>query len=195
MQNLQIPNTGETRIIPKWLFPPRFSDENRFTYSCPDAVLVAPISTKTRMQQTSNEGGWVLRSGRGQLRGTGSTSAAPPAISRSTFPRQHRSKYLSILQRDIHPTEIKCCEDTRPQNQLSDAKASSASPFTEPPFSSTPSFCLREGGTIYNSHMLEHLRGWVLILKELNKKASFCPLRCLPNLLVTSDVSYLASSI
>ena len=27
MQNLKIPNTAETRIVPKWLFPPRFSDK------------------------------------------------------------------------------------------------------------------------------------------------------------------------
>ena len=82
MQNLQIPDTAETRIIPKWFFPPRCSDKNRITSSHPDAVLVAPISAKTKQQQTSNEGGWVLRSGRGQLRGTGSSSAAPPATSR-----------------------------------------------------------------------------------------------------------------
>ena len=48
--------------------------------------------------------------------------AAPPATSRSTFPRQHRPKDLSILQRDIHLIEIKYCEDTRPQNQLSAAQ-------------------------------------------------------------------------
>ena len=78
MQNLQIPDAAETRISPKWLFPPRFSDKNRFTPSRPNA----PISAKTKKQQTSNEGGWVLRSGRGQLRGTGSSSAAPPATSR-----------------------------------------------------------------------------------------------------------------
>ena len=53
MQNLQIPDTGETRIVPKWLFPPRFSDKNRLTSSRPDAVLVAPISAKTKKQQTS----------------------------------------------------------------------------------------------------------------------------------------------
>ena len=100
--NLQNSNTAETRIMPKWLFPPRFLDKIRFTSSRLDAVLVAPISAKTKKQQTSNEGGWVLRSGRGQLRETRSTSAAPPAISRSTFPRQHRPKDLSILQRDIH---------------------------------------------------------------------------------------------
>ena len=34
MQNLQIPDTAETRIIPNWLFPPRFSDKNRFTSGC-----------------------------------------------------------------------------------------------------------------------------------------------------------------
>jgi len=41
-------------------------------------VLVTPTAAKTQTQQT-NVGGWVLRSGRGQLRETGSTSAAPPA--------------------------------------------------------------------------------------------------------------------
>ena len=48
-------------------YPPRFSDKNRFISSHLDAVLVAPISAKTKKQkqQTSNEGGWVLRSGRG----------------------------------------------------------------------------------------------------------------------------------
>jgi hypothetical protein len=48
MKDLQIPNAAETRIIPERLFPPRFSDKNRFTTSCPDAVLVAPISAKTK---------------------------------------------------------------------------------------------------------------------------------------------------
>jgi hypothetical protein len=57
MQNLQIPNTDETRNIAKRLFPPRFSDKNGFTSSRPDAVLVAPISAKTKKQQTSNEKG------------------------------------------------------------------------------------------------------------------------------------------
>jgi hypothetical protein len=38
MQNLQTPNTAETRIVLKWLFPPRFVDKNRYTSSRPDAV-------------------------------------------------------------------------------------------------------------------------------------------------------------
>ena len=123
MQNPQTPNAAETRFVPKWIFPPRFSDKNRFISSRPDAVLVAPISAKTKKQQASNEGGWVLRSGRGQLRKNGSTSAASPAASsKSTFPRQHRHKDLSIHQRDIHLVQIKYCEDTGPQNQLSAAQ-------------------------------------------------------------------------
>jgi hypothetical protein len=41
-------------------------DKNRCTSSRPDAVLVAPISAKTKKQQTSNEGGSILsRNGRG----------------------------------------------------------------------------------------------------------------------------------
>ena len=77
MQNLQVPETAESRKVPKWLFPPRFSDKERFISSRPDFVLVTPIAAKTQKQQT-NVGGWVLRSGKGQLRETGSNSAAPP---------------------------------------------------------------------------------------------------------------------
>ena len=100
MQNPQIPNTAETRIVPKWLFLPCFSNKNRITSSCPDAVLVAPIFAKTIKQQTSCGGGRVLRSGRGQLRETRSTSTAPPAATnRSTFsistPTQ-RSQHFSM---------------------------------------------------------------------------------------------------
>ena len=62
------------------------SYKSRFTSSSPDAVLVAPISTKTKKQQTSNEGGWVLRSGRGQLRDTRSTSAALPTTRDQVMP-------------------------------------------------------------------------------------------------------------
>jgi len=40
MQNLQIPKTAETRIVPKWLFSLRFSDKIGVYRT--DAVLVAP---------------------------------------------------------------------------------------------------------------------------------------------------------
>jgi hypothetical protein len=121
MQNLQIPETAESRKVPKWLFSPRFSHKDRFTSSCPDSVLVTPIAAKTQKQRT-DVGGWVLRSGRGQLRETGSIPAAPPATSRATNPRQHQPKDLSKTQRDIYLVNIKYCEDTRPQNQLNIAK-------------------------------------------------------------------------
>ena len=121
MRNLQIPETAETRIVPKWLFPPCFLDKDRFTSSRPEFVLLTPTAAKIQKQQT-NVGGWFLWSGRGQLRGTGSTSAAPPATSRATNPRQHRPQDLSKPRRDIHLVEIKYCEDTRPQNQLNAAK-------------------------------------------------------------------------
>jgi len=115
--------TAESRIVPKWLFPPRFQDKDRFTSSRPDFALVTPIAAKT---QQTNVGGWVLRSGRGQLRETGSTSAAPPATSRATNPRQHQPKDLSKSRRDIHLVEIKYCEDTRPQNQPAERRKGTA---------------------------------------------------------------------
>ena len=105
--------------------PPRFSDKDRFTSSRPDIVLVTPNSAKTRKQQTT-AGGWVLRSGRGQLRETGSTPAAPQATSRATNPRQHQPKDLSKPRRDIHLVEIKHCEDTRPQNQAVERRKGTA---------------------------------------------------------------------
>jgi len=121
MKILQIPQTAESRIVRKWLFPPRFSDKGRFTSSRPYFVLVNPIAAKTQKLQT-NVGGWILQSGRGQLRVTGSVSAAPPATNRATNPRQHRPKDLSKPRRIIHLVKIKYCEDTRPQNQLNAAK-------------------------------------------------------------------------
>jgi hypothetical protein len=59
LQNLQIPNTAETRIIPKWLFPPRFSDKNRFISSRPNAVLVARISAKKSNRLAMKGGGFL----------------------------------------------------------------------------------------------------------------------------------------
>ena len=47
MQNLQISETAESSFVPKWLFPPRFPDKDRFTSSHPDFVLVTPIAAKT----------------------------------------------------------------------------------------------------------------------------------------------------
>jgi len=46
MHNLQIPETAESRIVPKWLFPPRFPDKDRFTSSRPYFVLDTPIAAK-----------------------------------------------------------------------------------------------------------------------------------------------------
>ena len=91
MQNLQIPETAESKIVPKWLFPPCFPEKGTFTSSRRYFVLVTPIAAKIQKQQT-NVGVADLQSGREQLRETGSTSAAPPATNRATNPRQHRPK-------------------------------------------------------------------------------------------------------
>jgi hypothetical protein len=52
MQNLQIPDTAETRIIPKWLFGiiqnPASQTKISLTSSRPEAVLVAPTYRKTK---------------------------------------------------------------------------------------------------------------------------------------------------
>jgi len=153
MQNLQIPETAESRFVSKWLFPLHFPDKDRFTSSRPDFVLVTPIAAKTQKQQT-NVGGWVLRSGRGQVRETGSTSAAPPATSTATNPRQHRPKDLNKTRRDIHLVEIKYCEGARPQNQLNAAKEQHKDlcNILQGASVTLHIILLGVGGTIYNTH-------------------------------------------
>ena len=103
MQNLQIPETAESRIVPKWLFPPRFSDKDRFTSSRPDFALVTPIAARTQKQQT-NVGGWVLRSGRGQLRETGSIPAAGGLGRKQWFPWRYSCTYPHTYTAQVwHP--------------------------------------------------------------------------------------------
>ena len=58
MQNQQISETAESRIVPKWPFPPRFSDTERFTSSRPDIVLVTPTSAETRNNKLLQGGGF-----------------------------------------------------------------------------------------------------------------------------------------
>jgi hypothetical protein len=173
MQNFQIPETAESRIIPKWLFPPRFPDIDRFTSSCPDFVLVTPTAAKTQTQQT-NARGWVLRSGRGLLRETGSTSAALQATSRATNPRQHRPIDLSKPRRDIHLVEIKYCEDNRPQNQLNAAKEQHKDicNILQGASNTLHIILLGVGGTIYNTHTLKPFKELGLDFQRVKKLAS-----------------------
>ena len=144
-------------------------------------MLVTPSAAKTKKQQT-NVGGRVLRSGRGQLRETGSASAAPPATSsRATNSRQHRPKDLSKTRRDIHLVEIKYCEDTRPQNQLIAAKEQHKDPYNilQGASATLHIILLGVGGTIYyNTHTLKPFKELVLILKELRSlpPSSMCTL-------------------
>jgi hypothetical protein len=60
MQNLQIPDTAETKIILKWILPPHFSDKTGLPPSRPDAVLVAPISAEQKSNRLATEGGGFL---------------------------------------------------------------------------------------------------------------------------------------
>jgi hypothetical protein len=173
MQNLLIPETAESRIVPKWLFPPRFSDKDIFISSRPDFVLVTPLAAKTQKQQT-NVGRWVLRSGRGQLRETGNNPAAPPATSRATNPRQHQPKDLNKTWRDIHLVKIKYCEDTRPQNQMNAAtkQHKDLCNILQGASVTLHIILLGVGGTIYNTHTLKPFKDLGLDSQRVKKLAS-----------------------
>ena len=54
MQNLQIPKTAESRIVPKWLFPPRFPDKDKFLQP---PKFCAGYSHRCKNTKTTNVGG------------------------------------------------------------------------------------------------------------------------------------------
>ena len=105
----------------------------------------------------------------------GSTSAAPPATSRATNPRQHRPKDLSKFRRDIHLVEIKYCEDTRPQNQLNAAKEQHKDLCIILQGASVTLHVILwglVGGTIYNTHTLKPFKKLGLDSQRAKKLAS-----------------------
>jgi len=173
MRNLQIPETAESKIVPKWLFSLCLSYKDRFTSSRPDFVLVTPIAAKTQKQQTNVGGGFFEVAGGMHLREAGSTPAAPPATSRVTNPRQHQPKDLSKTRRDIHLVEIKYCESTRPQNQLNAAKEQHKDLCNILQGDSTLHvILLGVGGTIYYNHTLKPFKELGLDSQRVKKLAS-----------------------
>jgi len=109
------------------------------------------------------------------MRKNRSTSAAPPAAtSKFTFSRQHRTKDLSILQHDIHLIEIKYCEDTRLQNQLSATQEQHKGLcYIHQGASVTLHIILLGvGGTIYNNYTLEPFQELGLDSQIVKKLAS-----------------------
>jgi hypothetical protein len=46
MHNLQIPETAESRIVPKWLFPPRFPDKDRLPPAAQILCWLLPLLQK-----------------------------------------------------------------------------------------------------------------------------------------------------
>jgi len=148
-----------------------FSDKSRFTSSRPDLVLVTHTAAKTPIQQTI-VGGWVLRSGRQQLRVTGSTQAAPPATSRATNPRQQRPMDLGILPRNIHLVEIKYCDDDQVHQTSKPAerhKKTAQRSLRDRYSARHPLGC---GCTIYNTQTLEPLKELCLDSQRVKKLAS-----------------------
>eukprot|EP00983_Pelagomonas_calceolata_P045196 1139614-Pelagomonas_calceolata.AAC.1 len=114
LQDLQIPEHSTKRSFPKYVFPHRFPDKDRLTYSRPDAILVVPIQKMPRSNSR-----YLLRStgGRGGNREDSAPATATPPTSQAHHPSQ-----LLPEQRHVHLMEVKYCEDTRSNSQLEASK-------------------------------------------------------------------------
>jgi len=101
----------------------------------------------------------------------GRPGAPPTATKRSTFPRQHRPKDLNIPQRKIHLIEIKYCEDTRLQNQLSAAQEQHKGlcSILQGASISLHTILLGVGGTDYNNHTLDTFKELGLDVQRVKK--------------------------
>jgi len=99
MQNLQISEIAKSMIVPKWLFPPRFSDKDRFTSSRPDMCwLLHSLQKHETRTETS-------RSQRFSQRVSNQTKRNHDSISTSPIPLPQT-------------TAITCLSDPAPTNQL-----------------------------------------------------------------------------
>jgi len=135
----------------------RFSDKNRFASSRLDAVLVAPFSTKTKKQQTSNERGWVLGVAGGNWGRPGALQQhRHPPPSDPPSPDSTDPKISAFSDVTNH---FKYCEDARPQNQLSAAQEQHKClcSILQGASVTLHTILLGVDGTICNNHTLEPL--------------------------------------
>jgi hypothetical protein len=172
MQNLQIPNTAETRILPKWLFPPCFSDKSRFTSSRPDAVLVGPSPRKQKSNRLAMKGGGFLKVAGGKWRGRpGATlqhhqpSADPLFPPGSTDPA-----YFNVTSTTSRSRSVKTLDLTA--NWLSAAQKQHDLHHPSTSLCTLHTILLERNGTIYNNHTLEPFKELGLDSQRIEKLAS-----------------------
>jgi len=153
-QNLQIPEHASNRTLPSWLFDARLSARDKLTSSRPDAILVTPLPTKKHKSPITPHLHQVPRS-------------------RQHSRDVHRVQELNVNKREIHLVEFKYCEDTQPGHQYEASrkqhevlckrlKAKNSFPHT---------ILLGVGGSIYNSHNVNHLKELGLDTHKAHKTA------------------------
>jgi len=122
----------------------RFSDKNRFASSRLDAVLVAPFSTKTKKQQTSNERGWVLGVAGGNWGRPGALQQhrhpppSDPPSPDSTDPKI--SAFSNVTFTSSRSSTVRTLDRRTSWAPRRNSINACAPPFKELPLPSTPSF-------------------------------------------------------
>eukprot|EP00983_Pelagomonas_calceolata_P120219 1160683-Pelagomonas_calceolata.AAC.7 len=144
--NLQLPTHASNRTVTDFFFPCNIQERGRLNSSRPDAILITPCNAKP----TSH----IVPSIHSQ-------HALRRPIRRTT--RAIRVKHpheLHVNERHMHIIEIKFCEDTRPEHQLSAAKQQHANRcnLISTKAKTIYPILLGVGGTIYTEHSLKHLK-------------------------------------
>eukprot|EP00983_Pelagomonas_calceolata_P043006 1138731-Pelagomonas_calceolata.AAC.5 len=145
----------QTELYPPYLFPRNFSKRYRLTPSRPDAILITPVLAKLTpesffflffffLSSSSASSHHVLRSRHGNSLRTSVTN------------RVRQPHQLNAIQRHVHLTEIKYCEDTRPGQQLEAAQRQHADfcKLISAKAATVYIILLGVGGICYNEHIL-----------------------------------------
>jgi len=136
---------------------------------------------KQKKEPHEHRKGWVLWSGRGQLRETGSTSAALPATSRPPSPYitdPKISAYFDVAIPHLDRALWGRIPDLRTRWAPCRNSTNISAPFfNEPLLLSTPSF-FEVGGNIYNTLTLESFKDLCLDSQRIKKLTSKLQLHC-----------------
>ncbi len=120
----------------------------------------------------------LLGRGQGSLAAATAAGGRAPSPATAYRPRQTRPENLPWQRRTTHLIEIKCCEDTRPEQQLQAAHAQHGLRRSIAEFFVLHVILLGVGGVLYIPHTLVPLKSLALDSQSQETCSSFKLILC-----------------